>query len=116
MSIKSNHLTTTLPREMMQHTYPLLYELEESHWWHIGRRRIISSFVQQICREIKDHRPAILDVGCGTGANLKMLAAFGDAQGVDISTDALAFCQQRGLENVKLGAAESLPFGDGVFD
>ena len=104
-----------LPREMMQHTYPILYELEESHWWHIGRRRIIASFVREICAQVTDRTPRILDVGCGTGGNLKLLSQFGDAEGVDISADALAFCRERGLE-VKAGAAEELPYEDGSFD
>jgi SAM-dependent methyltransferase len=101
---------------MMEHTYPILYEVEGSHWWYIGRRRIIASFVERICREIKDHRPRILDVGCGTGANLMMLSQFGETEGVDISHDALSFCRERGLKNVRHGAAEKLPYGDGEFD
>ena len=104
-----------LPREMMQHTYPILYELEETHWWHIGRRRIIASFVQEICAQVTDRTPRILDVGCGTGGNLKLLSQFGNAEGVDISADALAFCRARGLE-VKAGAAEDLPYEDATFD
>ena len=116
MSSKAKSLTEPLPQEMMQHTYPILFQVEESHWWYIGRRRIIASFVEQICREVKDRRPRILDVGCGTGANLVMLSRFGDAEGVDISHDALAFCRERGLENVKQGAAEDLPYEDGTFD
>jgi SAM-dependent methyltransferase len=116
MSTKTNHVSEALPREMMQHTYPILYEVEESHWWHIGRRRIIAGFVNDICARVTDRRPRILDVGCGTGANLKMLSEFGDAQGVDVSPDALAFCRERGLQTVKLGAAEDLPYEDGTFD
>lgn len=58
----------------------------------------------------------ILDVGCGTGGNLKMLAAFGKAEGVDISQDAVDFCHERGLDSVKLGAAEQLPYEDNAFD
>lgn len=100
----------------MQHTYPILYEVEESHWWYIGRRRIIASFVQGICRQFQERRPRILDVGCGTGANLVMLSQFGEVEGVDISPDALAFCRERGLEDVRLGAAEKLPYEDGRFD
>jgi SAM-dependent methyltransferase len=65
---------------------------------------------------VTDRRPRILDVGCGTGANLLMLSQFGDAEGVDLSEDALAFCRERGLKNVKLGAAEKLPYDDGTFD
>jgi ubiquinone/menaquinone biosynthesis C-methylase UbiE len=105
-----------LPREMMQHTYAILYEVEGSHWWYIGRRRIIANFVKEICRPFKDRRPKILDVGCGTGANLVMLGEFGEAHGIDVSTDALSFCRERGLENVRHGAAEELPYEDETFD
>src|SRR5919107_6241385 len=112
MLSKTKSLTEPLPQEMMQHTYPILYEVEGSHWWYIGRRRIIASFVERICREITDRTPRILDVGCGTGANLMMLSEFGDAEGVDISLDALSFCRERGLDQVKLGAGEALPYDD----
>jgi len=61
-------------------------------------------------------RPRILDVGCGTGANLEMLAGFGEAEGVDISDDALAFCHARGLTNVRKSTAEKLPFDDESFE
>jgi SAM-dependent methyltransferase len=102
---------------MQQHTYPIMYEVEGTHWWFAGRRRIIASFVAEICREIKGDGPArILDVGCGTGANLELLARYGDAEGVDISPEALDFCRARGLEKVRLGAAETLPYEDGSFD
>ena len=105
-----------LPREMMEHTYPILFRVEQSHWWHIGRRRILAGFVEEICQRVTDRRPRILDVGCGTGANLLMLSKYGDAEGVDVSEDALAFCRERGLDKVKLGAGEELPYEDGTFD
>ena len=101
---------------MKEHTYPILFRVEQSHWWHTARRKIIASFVEDICRRVTDRRPRILDVGCGTGANLLMLSKYGDAEGVDVSEDALAFCRERGLENVKLGAAEQLPYDDDTFD
>ena len=106
----------SLPQEMQQHTYSIMYEVEETHWWFAGRRRIIASFVEEICRKMKVERPRILDVGCGTGANLELLSRFGDAEGVDVSHDALAFCRARGLENVRHGEAERLPYRDGSFD
>lgn len=116
MTTKAESVNVSLPREMMEHTYPLLYNLEETHWWYVGRRRIIASFVKEICERVSDREPRIVDIGCGTGANLKMLSQFGAAEGVDISQDALEFCRARGLTNVKLGAAESLPYEDGQFD
>jgi SAM-dependent methyltransferase len=45
-----------------------------------------------------------------------MLAQFGEARGVDVSAEALSFCRARGLENVKQGAAEALPYEDNSFD
>jgi SAM-dependent methyltransferase len=101
---------------MKEHTYPIMFRIEQSHWWYTGRRKILASFVDEICRRVTDRRPRILDVGCGTGANLLMLSQYGDAEGVDVSEDALAFCRERGLEKVKLGAAEDLPYDDGTFD
>ena len=109
-----------LPQEMQQHTYPIMYEVEGTHWWFVGRRRILESFVRRICQDLKRElnvlRPRILDVGCGTGANLELLGQFGEAHGVDVSEDALAFCRARGLENVKHGEAERLPYEDNSFD
>jgi len=105
-----------LPREMMEHTYPILFRVEQSHWWHTGRRKILAGFVEEICRQVTDRRPRILDVGCGTGANLIMLSKYGDAEGVDVSEDAIAFCRERGLDKVRLGAGEALPYEDSTFD
>ena len=101
---------------MQTHHYPILYEVEETHWWYLGRRRIIQSLVEKICATLNNGRPRILDVGCGTGANLKMLAAYGEAEGVDISSQAIEFCHERGLDSVKLGAIEQLPYADASFD
>lgn len=119
MSVSANNLNEPLPREMQQHTYAIMRRVEASHWWFVGRRRIIRSFVQRLFPDLEandEKRARILDVGCGTGANLEMLSEFGVAEGVDVSPEALSFCQGRGLENVKLGAAEALPYDDNSFD
>jgi len=113
---ETKNMPAALPREMMLHTYPILYEVEQSHWWHTGRRRILASFVAGICSRVTDRRARILDVGCGTGANLLMLSQYGDAEGVDVSEDALAFCRERGLDQVRQGAGEELPYDDNTFD
>lgn len=93
-----------------------MYRVEESHWWFVGRRTILSSFVERIVKALPNTHPRILDVGCGTGANLEMLSQFGSAEGVDVSAEALEFCQTRGLTNVRLGEAEHLPYEDDSFD
>ena len=88
MAVTANNVANSLPREMQQHTYSIMYEVEEHHWWFVGRRKIIERFVAAACREIGKRKPRILDVGCGTGANLQMLAKHGASEGVDVSGEA----------------------------
>ena len=114
-SINDPQLTSALSKEMEQHTYGIMHEVEGSHWWFVGRRAILEGFLKGIIQNLKSQNPKILDVGCGTGANLEMLAQFGAAEGVDVSDDALEFCKQKGLK-VQKGLAEEMPFADKSFD
>lgn len=116
MASSANILNKNLPREMQEHTYSIMYEVEERHWWFVGRRKILRSFVAAIATRLQKPNLEMLDIGCGTGANLEMLSEFGVAQGVDVSTEALSFCRERGLDQVKQGAAEELPYEDHSFD
>ena len=135
------HMSTALPQEMQQHTYAIMDRVEDKHWWFVGRRAILETFLKQIVQSSPPYeggvdaalggrggsltgaQPAeagtpnirILDVGCGTGANLEMLSQFGSAEGVDVSDEALDFCRQKGL-TVQKGLAETLPYDDGSFD
>jgi len=110
-------MSTALPQEMQQHTYAIMDRVEDKHWWFVGRRAILETFLKQIvqvpCSDAENLR--ILDVGCGTGANLEMLAQFGSAEGVDVSEEALEFCRKKGLTAQK-GLAEALPYPDETFD
>ena len=85
---------------MQQHTYAIMDRVEDSHWWFVGRRAILETFMRGIVETFPapHSAPRILDIGCGTGANLEMLAQFGSAEGVDVSDDALEFCQRKGLK------------------
>ena len=110
-------MNATLPQEMQQHTYAIMDEVEGSHWWFVGRRSILDSFLKGIVAKIRkpDATLKILDVGCGKGANIEMLSAYGESEGVDVSDDALEFCRKKGLK-VQKGLAETLPYDDDAFD
>ena len=112
---------------MQQHTYAIMDGVEDTHWWFVGRRAILESFLKKIVVGLSNSAGSrtadegvrvplrILDVGCGTGANIRMLSQFGEAEGVDVSDDALEFCRKKGLK-VEKGTAEELPFADESFD
>ena len=64
----------------------------------------------------REHR--VLDVACGTGEWLAVLAGMGAVvSGIDISARAVEVCRQRLPEGVfETGVAENLPFPTGSFD
>ena len=90
--------------------------MEDVHWWFVGRRRILLQLLDRYLEPNGSHRRRILDVGCGTGTMLTYLGTLGKAEGVDIDAEAVGYCRERGLENVRIGEAAELPFEDGSFD
>lgn len=98
---------------MEEATYAEHYEQEDRHWWFRGKRAVIWALVR---RADLPEKPRVLDAGCGTGRNLVEFGTLGDAAGVDPSADAVAFCHRRGLDSVRLGGLEALPFDSGDFD
>lgn len=90
-----------------------MYQFETSYWWHVGKLRILEALIQS-CEMPKN--PKILDVGCGTGVATKFLQKFGDVEGIDISEEAVRFCQERGVSKARIGDACNLPYQNEQFD
>ena len=97
--------------------YRVMFEIEDDYWWYRGRRVLLKSLLAQYAPG-NSSSTTILDVGCGTGANLKVLQSYGEAYGVDISEDALRFCRARGIpeSRIFLASATELPFSSSRFD
>ena len=97
--------------------YRVMFELEDGHWWYRGLRVMLKGMLVRYVAA-GTPRPRILDAGCGTGANLKLLQSYGQALGVDISEQAIAFCRERGISEDRLMQASvtELPFREGHFD
>jgi SAM-dependent methyltransferase len=91
-----------------------MFRVEEMHWWYRALHRLI---FQALEAELPDWREKkILDAGCGTGAILKRLGSPEKNVGVDLVSEAIAFCRQRGLNNVRLADICALPFAEASFD
>ena len=84
-----------------------MFDLEDTYWWFVARRELVRDFLLR--HEPSAPEPRILDVGCGTGATLKMLRDIGLLTGIDRSGSALRYCQLRGLQQLALATAEALP-------
>jgi len=93
--------------------YEKMYELEDSYWWFVGRRRQVQMFIERQMPSGPDG--PILDVGCGTGGNLEFLARWRRGVGVDLSPLALDFARRRELPWLVQGSGVALPFPDNRF-
>ncbi len=91
------------PREV-----DVMYELEERHWWFVGKRLAVAALLKGVAVD-----GLRVDVGCGTGALLQDLAGLGPALGVEYDARCLGLaCRRGGLDLVRAGCAE-LPLADG---
>src|SRR5438270_1591154 len=99
---------------MQRAEYGTMFRVEETHWWYGAFQRLI---FQALEAELPGWREKeILDVGCGTGAILKQLGNPEKNVGIDLAPEAITFCRERGLNNVRQGDICALPFADASFD
>lgn len=90
---------------MRRDLYPELYRVEDRHWWHQQKRRVVHGL-------IKKYHPApgrVLDVGCGAGKLLEELQQLHwQAEGADAVT---AEAKKRSLKIAKVNLqTENLPY------
>jgi SAM-dependent methyltransferase len=94
--------------------YRVMFEVEDHYWWYRGMRE----FLRSLLARYAPPNAMILDGGCGTGANLQLLQAYGTAIGIDLSDKAIGFSRARGIpaERTLLASLNDLPFRDDYFD
>lgn len=67
---------------MDRRVYDRMAEHDSTHWWYRARRDILSDFLTREAALPQQAR--ILEIGCGTGHNLPMLAQFGTVDAIEI--------------------------------
>jgi SAM-dependent methyltransferase len=100
---------------MERSVYAVEAAVEKGHWWFRGRRRLLRRALTRLAIE-RDAR--VVDVGSGTGANLRVLRELGFRHicGVDSNPDAIRWCEAKGLGKVVRADAGALPLRDEVAD
>ncbi len=98
--------------------YEQFQNLQENHFWFIGRRKIFFDLLQREIGKRADHgdKRRVLEIGCGAGGMLKPLARFGDVHGIDVATDYVHACAEHKLARMLTGSGDALPFADQSFD
>ncbi|MDB5677438.1 class I SAM-dependent methyltransferase [Sphingomonas bacterium] len=73
--------------------YDRMAEHDSTHWWYTARRDILHDYIAREAGLPKDAR--ILEIGCGTGHNLAMLAQFGSVDAIEIDPAARDIASKR---------------------
>jgi SAM-dependent methyltransferase len=87
---------------------------EERHFWFRGFRWFVQPLIRQALTGTTS--PRLLDDGCGTGANLALLAPFGPVYGFDRSAFGLQTGRQLGRRGLLRASVTSIPFANSTFD
>jgi SAM-dependent methyltransferase len=86
---------------------------EATHFWFRGFREFLTPVIRNLSRGRRDLR--IIDCGCGTGHNLRLLSSYGRAVGFDLNEGGVAMTRASGATVVR-GDVARAPFASGLFD
>jgi SAM-dependent methyltransferase len=99
---------------MDRQVYEHLRRLEDRHWWFLARRSILAD---QISRLGLPRSARLLEVGCGAGGNLELLARFGEVTAVEPDEESRSFAAGKAHATVVDGGLpDGLPFPSERFD
>jgi SAM-dependent methyltransferase len=73
--------------------FQLHADIEQQHWWFVGRRRILCRLAEEVLPPSPE--TIVVDVGCGTGANVAALADRYRCVGIDTSAEAIELARPR---------------------
>jgi SAM-dependent methyltransferase len=73
--------------------YDRMAELDQRHWWYRARREVLAELIRRRARPPSGAK--VLEIGCGTGHNLAMLAEFGTVEAIEVDPAARAMAEKR---------------------
>ena len=95
--------------------YEQMAELDQRHWWYRARREVLAALIRRAAPPPPDAR--LLEIGCGTGHNLAMLAQFGAVDALELDDEARTIAEQRlGRPIMRAPLPELAGVPDGQYD
>ena len=82
-------MTTRASAEIRDHATEFMDDaqavaIDDTIWWAVGRRAILATFLQRAA-ERRSREMKILEIGCGSGGDLPLLARYGQVWGMERS-------------------------------
>jgi len=98
----------------VEHLLRATARAEARHFWFRGLRAFVTPLLRSATAGLTS--PLLLDCGCGTGANVELLEAFGRAYGFDITEVGLRIGREAGRRRLARATAVAAPFPTASFD
>lgn len=84
---------------MENQQYINMSNFENIHFWFKARRKILNFFLKQV---IKKNNINILEIGTGTGGNIKLLEKYGKYHGIEFSETAIKIIQEKFQNKIEI--------------
>ena len=99
---------------MDKENYKSEISLMNNHWWYVSRKQILKNILDQYIEIGKELN--ILEIGCGSGGNLKFLSKYGNLNALELDDNARAHATSKNICKVDYGRLPlDIPF-DKRFD
>lgn len=97
--------------------YDLRFMVDRDEWRARAKRSLVFQLWEKY-RPAIDRNVNILDYGCGTGVLQEEFEKKFNVKGfgIDVSKKAINYCQERGLNRIKLFNGKKIPFKSGYFN